>query len=170
MAVMPRSFDGLTESPASVEQILAAYGREDYWWDRLAIGGATARLESLTVGAHGEVAIRVVQHLGLQQLPGPVAKWIAGELKLEHSETWSPNGNGQVSGQVRVLVSGGLGTCFAKTSLTPAGAGSQLSFNGRVEVKIPLVGGGLEKTIGANLAESIPAVLQFTTQWISDRS
>ena len=33
---MPRSIDILTESPASVEQIAAAFGREDYWLARVA--------------------------------------------------------------------------------------------------------------------------------------
>jgi Protein of unknown function (DUF2505) len=40
----------------------------------------------------------------------------------------------------------------------------------RVEVKIPLVGGKLEKSIGASLVESITAVQRFTTTWIADHA
>jgi hypothetical protein len=32
------------------------------------------------------------------------------------------------------------------------------------------VGGQLEKTIGAGLADGIPAVLRFTTAWIADHA
>jgi hypothetical protein len=32
------------------------------------------------------------------------------------------------------------------------------------------VGGNLEESIGANLAESIPAVLRFTTTWIAEQA
>ncbi|MGH3970354.1 MAG: DUF2505 domain-containing protein, partial [Mycobacterium sp.] len=46
---MSRSFDILTESPASVEQIHAAFGREDYWLARHAAFEATSTLDSLSV-------------------------------------------------------------------------------------------------------------------------
>ena len=164
---MPRSFDGSTESRASVEQIHAAFGREDYWLARLATGAATTTLDALTVDADGAVAVRVTQHLAHQLLPGAVAKFIPGDVKLMHAETWTPDGDGQVRGRINVSVSGGLGSCRAKTWLAPAAEGSQLRFAGRVEVKIPLVGGNLEKSLGANLAENIPAVVRFTTNWVT---
>jgi Protein of unknown function (DUF2505) len=167
---MSRSFDGLAPSPASVEQIHAAFGREDYWLARLATGDATTTLDSLIVDADGTVAVSLTQHLGRQLLPGQVAKFIPGDVKLVHTETWTPDGDGQVRGQIRVSVSGGLGSCRAKTWLAPTANGSQLRFTGRVEVKIPLVGGNLEKSIGANLAESIPAVVRFTTTWVSEQA
>ncbi|MGO9286341.1 MAG: DUF2505 domain-containing protein [Mycobacterium sp.] len=168
---MSHSFDGLTESPASVEQIHAAFGREDYWQARVAAASATATtLDSLTVDADGTVTVRVTQHLGPQLLPGPIAKFVAGELRLVNTETWTPDGDRQVRGRVITSVSGGLGSCRATTWLAPAGNGSQLRFRGRVEVKIPLVGGALEKFIGANLAQNIPGVLNFTTTWIAEHS
>jgi hypothetical protein len=39
-----------------------------------------------------------------------------------------------------------------------------------VEVKIPLVGGKLEQFLGANLADSLPTVLSFTTGWLAEHS
>ena len=54
--------------------------------------------------------------------------------------------------------------------LTPAGDGSQLHFAVRVEVKIPLLGGRLEKSIGAGLAENLPALQRFTTEWIAEQA
>jgi|SRR5271157_1366991 len=167
---MSRSFDGLTESPASVEQIHAAFGREDYWLARIAVGAATTMLDSLIVDADGTVTVRATQHLGRQLLPGLVAKFVPGDVKIVHSETWRPDGDRQVRGQVSVSASGGLGSGRAETWLAPAGDGSQLRFAVRVEVKIPLVGGKLEKSIGANLAENIPAVLRFTTTWIAEHA
>ena len=166
---MSRSFDILTESPASVEQIHAAFGREDYWQARLP-SDASITLDSLIVDANGTVAVRVTQHLGRQLLPGLVAKLVPGDLKIVQSETWRPDGDRQVRGQVRVSVSGGLGSCRAEAWLAPAGNGSQLRSAVKVEVKIPLVGGNLEKSIGATLAESIPEALRFTTTWIAEHA
>ena len=169
---MSRSFDVLTESPASVEQIHAAFGREDYWLARIAAGDAkaTTTLDSLIVDPDGAVTVRATQHLGRQLLPGLVAKLVPGELKILHSETWRPVGDRQVRGQVSVSASGGLGSGRAEVLLAPTSNGSQLRYTVRVEVKIPLVGGKLEKSIGAGLAQSIPAVQRFTSRWIAEHA
>jgi hypothetical protein len=167
---MPRSLDILTESPASVEQVHAAFGREDYWLARIAAGAHNTTLDSLTVAADGTVTMRASQHLGRQLLPGLVTKLIPGDLKIVHSETWRPVRDRYVRGQVRLSASGGLGSGRAEAWLTPAGDGSQLHFAVRVEVKIPLLGGRLEKSIGAGLAENIPALQRFTTEWIAEQT
>lgn len=168
---MPRSFDVLTESPASVEQIYSAFSREDYWLARIALGDAeTTTLDSLDVDPDGRVTVRVTQHVGRQLLPGPVAKLAPGELKLVHEETWKPADDGQVLGQVNVTASPRVGGGRAQARLEPAGNGTQLIFAVKVEVKIPLVGGKIEKTLGAGLAESIPAVQRFTSTWIADHA
>jgi hypothetical protein len=167
---MPRSFDILTESPASVEQIHAAFGREDYWLARLAPARPATTLDSLTVDDDGTVTACVTQHLGRQLLPGPVAKLIPGDLKIVHRETWRSVGDRQVRGQMRISASPGLGSGHAEAWLEPAGSGSQMRFVVRVEVKIPLLGGKLEKSMGAGLAENIPALQRFTTTWIAEHA
>lgn len=166
---MPRSFEGQTESPVSVEQIHAAFGSAEYWLARLATSDATAELDSLVVDPDGTVHVHLTQYLGRQLLPASVTKFIPGEAKLLHTEMWRPNGDGEVRGQINATISG-LGTCRAKTRLAPATQGSQLSFTGRVAVKIPLVGGNLEKSLGANLAANIPEVVRFTTTWITEQA
>jgi len=167
---MPRSFEILTESPASVEQLHAALAREDYWLARLAAGDANTTLDSLIVDADGTVTIRASQYLGRQLLPGPVAKLVPGDLKIVSSETWKPAGDRQVRGQVSVSAPGGLGSGGAEAWLTPAGDGTQLRFAVRVEVKIPLLGGKFEKAIGAGLTENIPAAWRFTSTWIAEHA
>ena len=41
---------------------------------------------------------------------------------------------------------------------------------GKVDVKIPLVRGKLEKMIGASLARSIPATRNYTNTWIAEHA
>jgi Protein of unknown function (DUF2505) len=165
---MARSFDILTESVASVEQLHAAFGSEDYWLARCAASGAPTTLDSLIVDADGTVRVRIAQHLGRQLLPGVVAKLVPGDLKILANETWTPVGDRQVRGQVSVSAPGGLGSGGAEAWLAPAGNGSQLRFAMRVEVKIPLVGGKLENSIGAGFVEGIPALQRFTATWIAE--
>ncbi len=162
------SFSGMAESTAKVDEIHAAFGREDYWVARLAAGDVLTTLDSLVVHTDGTVAVHVTQHLGRQLLPAMVARLVPGDLKMACAETWARDEAGRVRGQVGVSVSGGLGSCSATTCLAPTAGGSRLSYDGRVEVKIPLVGGNVEKTIGADLADNLPSVLRFTTEWISE--
>ena len=167
---MPHSFDGSTDSPASVEQIHAAMGREDYWLARIASDADTTSLDALDVDADGTVTVRVTQRLGRQLLPRAVTSVIRGDLTLVNTETWTPDGDRQVSGHIITSVSGGLGSCRAQSWLTPVGSGSLLRFQGVVHVKIPLVGGALEKSLGANLAQNVPDVMRFTTEWIANHA
>jgi hypothetical protein len=163
---MSRSFEIVSESTVNVEAIHAAFGREDYWADRLA-GDAASTLDSLIVDADGAVDVHITQYLGRQMLPGLIAKAVPGDLKLHYRETWRAAGDGRVRGEVNVSAAGGFGSSHAENWLAPAGNASQLRSAVRVEVKIPLVGGQLEKSIGAGLAKSIPATLRFTTTWIA---
>jgi hypothetical protein len=167
---MPRSFDILTESPATVEQVHAAFSREDYWAARLVAFGDSSTLDSLIVDADGTVTVGLTQHLGRQLLPGVVAKIVPGDLKILRSETWRPVGDRRVRGQVSVSAPGGFGSGRAEAWLTPVGNGSQLRFAATVEVRIPLVGGKLENSIGTELAENISAFHRFTAEWIAEHA
>ena len=164
---MSRSFEIVAESAASVDAIHAAFRREEYWRDRLA-GDAAATLDEFVVDADGAVEVLITQHLGRQILPALVANFVPGDLKLVYREAWRPGGDGQVRGQSHVSASGGLGASRAENWLTPVGDESRLRSAGKVEVKIPLVSGKLEKSIGASLAASIPSTLRYTTTWIAE--
>jgi Protein of unknown function (DUF2505) len=166
---MSRSFEIVAESAASVDQIHAAFSSEDYWLDRLA-GDAASTLDSLIVDADGAVEVHITQHLGRQILPAPVATFVPGELKLLYRETWRRTEDGHLRGNSHVSASGGLGSSRADNWLTQTGTASQLRSAGRVDVKIPLVGGKLEKSIGASLTKSIPATLRYTTTWIAEHA
>ncbi|MCV7347674.1 DUF2505 domain-containing protein [Mycolicibacterium rhodesiae] len=166
---MSRSFEIVSESAASVDAIHAAFGREDYWLDRLA-GDAASTLDSFTVDAAGVIEVHITQHLGRQVLPSLVANFVPRDLKLLYRETWRLAGDGRVRGESNVTASGGLGASRADNTLSPSGTASQLRATGNVVVKIPLVGGKLEKSIGESLAKSIPATLRYTTTWIAEHS
>ncbi len=168
---MSRSFEVVTESLASVDQVHAAFSREDYWLARLvAFGEKTNTLDALIVDADGTVTVDVTQHLDRQLLPASVAKIVPNGLKIVRTERWQPVGEQRVCGQLTISAPGGLGSGSARAWLTPAGngsQGSQLRFAATVEVKIPLIGGKFENQIGAQLIDDIPALQRFTTAWIA---
>ena len=121
-------------------------------------------MHSLIVHDHGSVTLRVTRHLGRQLLPELVAEIVPGDVKRLHRETWRPIGARTLLGQVGVSTSGGLGSSCA----LPVGSDSELRSTIKVEVKILLVGGILEQTIGADVTQSIPELLRFTTTGIDE--
>ena len=166
---MPRSIDVVTESPATVEQITAAFCCEDYWLARLA-GDNSVRLDSLHVDGEGAITVRITQYLGRHLLPGVVARAVPADLKLTYRETWRPGGDGHLHGKATVSAAGGLGASRAQNSLVSTGSGSRLLSAVEVEVRVPLLGRKLEQSIAAGLGESIPSTLRFTTSWIAENA
>lgn len=94
---MPRSFDLLVESSASVEEIHRAFSGEDYWLARLAAFGGIGTLDSSIKRANDSVTVVTIQDLRGDWLPGLVGKLYPRDLAVVHNETWSPIGCGQVS-------------------------------------------------------------------------
>jgi hypothetical protein len=166
---MPRSFDVSVDSPASVDQVHAAFSTERYWLARLeTLNGSTA-LESLDVGDDQTVRVITTQDLGRDLLPGIVAKFYRRDLKVRHTETWTPWGD-ELRGEITVAVSGAPGSGSAAAAVAPTAGGSLLTLTGTVEFKVPLVGGTIESFIAREFAQGIPDVQDFTARWVTENA
>jgi hypothetical protein len=164
---MPRSFDVSVDSPASVDQVHAAFSAEEYWLARLeTLNGSTA-LESLDVDDDQTVRVTTTQDLGRDLLPGIVSKFYRRDLTVRHTETWRPSGD-QLRGEITVAVSGAPGCGSA--AVAPTSNGSLLTLNGTVEFKVPLVGGTVESFIAREFAHGIPDVQDFTAKWVTEHA
>lgn len=166
---MPRSFDVSVDSPASVEQVHAAFSGEDYWLARLATLNGNTTLDSLSVDAERTVRVATTQDLGRELLPGIVARFYHRDLKVRHHETWQRHGDAQLRGEISVAVSGAPGAGSGAALVAPARNGSRLTFTGAVEFKVPLVGGTIESYIAREFARGIPDIQRFTATWIAQR-
>ena len=166
---MPRSFDVSVDSPASVDQVHAALSAEEYWLARLeTLNGSTA-LESLVVDDDQTVRVTTTQDLGRDLLPGIVSKFYRRDIKIRHTETWTPSG-GQLRGEIVVAVTGAPGAGSAAASVAPTVNGSLLTLNGTVEFNVPLVGGTVESFIAREFAHGIPDVQDFTAKWVTEHA
>jgi hypothetical protein len=166
---MPRPFNVSVESLATVDQVHAALSAEQYWLARLANMNGSTALESLVVDDHQTVQVTTSQDLGRDLLPGIVAKFYRRDIKIRHTETWTPSGD-QLRGQISVAVSGAPGAGSAAASVAPTPNGSLLTLNGTVEFKVPLVGGTVESFIAREFAQGIPDIQTFTAQWVNEHS
>jgi hypothetical protein len=166
---MPRSFDASVDSPASVEQVHAAFSAEEYWLARIATQSGNSTLESLVVDDDQTVRITTTQDLGRDLLPGIVTKFYRRDLTIRHTETWTPSGN-QLRGEISVVVSGAPGSGAGTASVAPTESGSLLKVNGTVEFNVPLVGGTVENFIAREFAQGIPDIQAFTARWVTEHA
>lgn len=163
---MPRPFDISTASPATVEQVRAAFASPDYWRDRLSeYGGDSIRLDALDVDGE-TITVATTQDLRNSTLPVLIAKVVPGDLLVIRKETWRSDG-AELHGDVVIATRGAPIEGSANALVAPTAGGSLLRFSGSVHVRVPLIGGQIEKYISSQITEEIPGVQRFTTRWIS---
>ncbi len=165
---MPHSFEISVESPAGVEQLLAAFSDENYWRARLAIGESAAELKSLTVNADGAVNVVVTATLVRNRLPKLITRLHRADLEAVQKEKWSWINGGRLRGEVSVAAPPIPLSAFWKVMVAPMQSGSLLNYTASVMVNIPLVGGAMEKSLGGQIAEGIVKGVPFTTEWIAE--
>jgi hypothetical protein len=169
---MPRSFDISVDYESSVKQVLGAFADRPYWLARLADSGVDdATLDSLQVDGDGGIAIATTQVLRSDRLPGVVAQFHRGDLAIERRETWQPVTDGQATAAVDGAITGAPVSLTGSATLKKgAGGGARLDFHVSVDVRIPLVGGKLERLIGGQLVDLVIAEQRFTTTWLAEKS
>lgn len=166
---MPRGFEVSVPSTATVDQVHAAFADAGYWRDRLAeFGGDSIRLESLVVNDES-ISVKAIQDLRNDVLPVLIAKAVPGDLNVIREETWRLE-DGALHGDVVLTASGAPLSGLATASVSPTREGSLLRFSGTVQMKVPLIGGQIEKYIASQIAQEIPGLQNFTTRWIAQNA
>jgi hypothetical protein len=159
-----------TPTSASVAEVHAAFGSEKYWRDRLTeYGAGSITLECLEVGQDGTVLVRTIQDMRQDTMPALIAKAIPSDLKVFRQETWQVAGEG-LRADVEMHTTGAPISGTGSAGLTPTAAGSLLRFSGTIQVRVPLIGGQIEKYISSQIIEEIPGVQRFTTRWIAENA
>lgn len=151
---------------------MTAFGNRDYWLARLAAyGGDSMVLKSLVVDSDGAISVSTEQDLRHDMLPGGLAKALPGDLKILRDESWWPVEDGaKVRGDVRIDARGIPGSGSGTTVLSPRPCGSSLRFHGELTIRIPLVGGRIEKFVADLISREVPEMQRFTTAWIADHA
>ncbi len=167
---MPRPFEVTLRSPASVDEVHAAFGDPVYWRARLDHFGGAKTLESLDVGPGGTVTVVVMEDLRHGALPGILATLYRGDLNIRSTEVWKQDGDGGVRGDIDVAVTGAPGSGSGTALLAPSEEGSKLRLSGKVEFKVPLVGGRVESYVAGQFIEGFADINSFTTAWIAERA
>jgi Protein of unknown function (DUF2505) len=174
---MPRSFDISVDFETSVEEVLQAFSEADYWLARLAGSGVDdTKLESLRVGGEsgndGTIEVVTLQVVHSHKLPGLISQLHRGDLYIRREETWGLVSDGAATASIAGSVEGAPANVSGTAVLSPTAesVGSRLESRLTVQVRVPLIGGKLEKIVGAQLADLVRAEQRFTTEWITNNA
>ena len=166
---MPRSFDMAIEYEGTPVQVHNAFCDKDYWLARLAASGADdATLDAFRVGHDGGVDVVTTQVLRADRLPGIVHQFHHGDLEIRRAETWTGLSEGSAGATVASSIVRAPVALSGDARLSAHAERTRLSFNATVEVRIPLVGGKMEKFIGNQLLNLLSTEQEFTTEWIRE--
>ncbi|KMO82209.1 DUF2505 domain-containing protein [Mycolicibacterium chlorophenolicum] len=165
---MPRPFDVTTETSAGVADVVAAFSAQEYWLARLAAyGGDSMTLDSLVVDDDGGIVVRTTQDLRQEMLPGAIGRLLPGDTAITRTESWRPATDGQVHGEFTIAARGVPSSGAGTMVLQPVPAGSRLRVRGSLEVRIPIMGGRIERYVADLIAREVPQMQQFTASWIA---
>ena len=173
---MTRSFELSADYGDGVEEVYRAFSEEKYWHARLAdIPVDDARLELLRVGGEsgndGTIDVITLQVVQTQNLPALVRQLHRGDLCMRREETWGPVINGTASASIQGTIVDTPVDVSGIAELCPtAEGGAQLVYRITVQVRIPFLGGKVEKLIGTHLAELVTREGHFTTDWIANNA
>jgi hypothetical protein len=169
-SAVPRPFEVSTPTSASVAEVHAAFGSEQYWRDRLEeYGAGSITLDLLNIDDQGTVLVKTIQDMRKDALPGFIAKVVPSDLKVFREETWRVVGE-RLDADVAMRTTGAPISGTGTAGVSPTGEGSLLRFSGTIQVRIPLIGGQIEKYISSQIVEEIPGVQRFTTRWIAENA
>lgn len=158
----------------SVTEVHQAFYEADYWTARLAETPVDiATLESMRVGGEsgddGTIEVVTVQTVCSHNLPGLVTQLHRGDLSVRREENWGPVQDGVATASISGSIVGAPVNIWGTAVLSTVGesGSSRLALQVSVQVRIPFIGGKLERLIGNQLSELVSIEQRFTEQWIA---
>jgi hypothetical protein len=169
---MPRSFDMSADYAGTVDEVHRAFSDRDYWLARLAESGVDdSKLESMRV-SDGTIDVITLQVVRSHNLPGLVTQLHRGDLWIRREENWGPIRDGTATASIAGSILDAPVNLSGTAVLSPiAGSGgARVEFRVTVQVRIPIVGGKVEKLLGDVLTSLVAGEQRFTTKWLANNA
>ncbi|MBJ7288287.1 DUF2505 domain-containing protein [Williamsia sp.] len=151
--------------PFGMAAYVAAISAPDYW-ETLAtsIKAAPGELNSADVDTD-TAQVHLTQHIPADKLPSAVTKLVSGDLAIKRSMTWEFHTDAHTTGTFAADVVGAPATTKGTVDATGTADECTIVYTGSVTVRIPLVGGKIEKLIAEKLTDLLDAERDFTVAW-----
>lgn len=152
-----------TEFAHPLDRVLAAMSEESALKDQLAeIGGHDAALLDYRTSATG-VAYTLRQGVPADKLPGAIRSLHSGDLMVQREQTWKRVDADRATGTAHAHVGGVPGDIRADSELKAVGERTVWQVTGEVKVRIPLLGGKIERIIAEQVAKLMAKEAEYLT-------
>lgn len=149
--------------PGTVDEVVAMYLTPAYLERRfgqfVVEGSATVSVEGERVSFAGTVRPELI--------PAAAARFVKSDLRVSFTEEWATNEAGATS-RTSVTVDGAPVSVEATSTLSPSDAGSAREVSGNLSVRVPLLGGRIEKEAVAHLGRVVEREQALATQWLEE--
>ena len=139
-------------------------------FDRRLEAESGVRREVVSESQDGDIGVRVLRCISKKELPGFMAKAM-GSKHLEYTQTsrFDPKTN-TLEWDVVPTVMADRVTAKGRTTVTSAGDGCERHVQGEIKVRLPLVGGRIEKKLMEEIGSSYERAAEITNELIEERS
>jgi hypothetical protein len=163
---MARRIEHRTRSRWDARTVYTTLVDPAYLNDRLeSLGGTGARL-SYHRESDNQVNFQLRHGVEAQNLPPAIRTLLGGDLMIDRTETWHPDGSGGYTGTVSVTIPGMPGDLSGTTRVGDAAGGSETTMDATVKIPIPLIGGRIEETVAEQITKLLDSEHTFTENWI----
>lgn len=149
--------------PGTVDEVVAMYLTPAYLERRF---GQFVVDGSSTVSVEGERA-SFAGTVRPELIPAAASRFVKSDLRVTFTEEWATNEAGATS-RTSVTVDGAPVSVEATSTLSPSDAGSAREVSGNLSVRVPLLGGRIEKEAVAHLGRVVEREQALATQWLEE--
>ena len=149
--------------PGTVDEVVAMYLTPAYLERRfgqfVVDGSSTVSVEGERVSFAGTVRPELI--------PAAASRFVKSDLRIAFTEEWATNEAGATS-RTSVTVDGAPVSVEATSTLSPSDAGCTRDVSGNLSVRVPLLGGRIEKEAVAHLGRVVEREQALATQWLEE--
>ena len=149
--------------PGTVDEVVAMYLTPAYLERRF---GQSVVDGSSTVSVEGE-RVSFAGTVRPELIPAAASRFVKSDLRVTFTEEWTLNEAGATS-RTSVTVDGAPVSVEATSTLNPSDAGSAREVSGNLSVRVPLLGGRIEKEAVAHLGRVVEREQALATQWLEE--
>jgi hypothetical protein len=164
---VPTNFSQSSQLPADPAAVWAVLVDPAFLVARAERSGALGHEESVTREAATTV-VTTSRTVGTERLPQAASRFLGATAVVEQVERWAPaDPDGSRRGELTLTIRSAPVELTATVTLTPVPTGSTHDLTGSLSVRVPLLGGSVEKAALPGLLDLVRSEVELAREWLT---
>lgn len=164
-------FNASTEYPASAAAVAELFANPDFVDAKIVASGASEGKKEITGSPAGAFSVATTRTMPSDIIPAQYRKFVPGGVTLTLTEAWgAPTADGSREGKLTLKIAGVPASAEGTCTLTAVSEEvATLTYDGDVNVSIPLFGGKIERA-AVNAVERVMRLERdVAVEWLARR-